>query len=107
MSAAAREGTEGEMAKTQYGVMVLTEGLAGAGLDTAKAVKLCKGTLIDETEASLTVSVKTEKAATKAVAALVAKGLALDSQVFLVRAHVPDWLEDYRASASAMMEHGG
>ena len=95
------------MGKVQYGVVVLTDGLPAANLDAAKAVKLSKGTLIDETEASLTISVKTEAAANKAIAALVKAGLVLDANVFAVQAEVPDWLDEYRQAASAMVEHGG
>lgn len=95
------------MSEERFAVVVLTEGLKGIDLDQEGVVEATGGELIDVTQASLTLSVPTEAAAQEGLARLVQAGLTEGTNAFIVRAEVPDWLDQYREVANSMSEHGG
>ncbi len=95
------------MSERRYAVVVLTSGLKKAGLDADGVIEATKGTPLDETEQSLTLSMPDSKSTKAAVKALVQRGLKKDEDVFEVTAEIPEWLESYQEAASAMIEHGG
>jgi len=91
----------------RFAVVVMTSGLAEAGLDQDGVVEATSGTVVDATEASLTLSMPDRDAMKAAIEALTGRGLTLEEDVFEVEVDVPDWLDQYKEAASAMLEHGG
>jgi len=90
------------MSNVRHGVVLLT-----AGKDRDALVTAAGGTLVDETEGSVTVAFDTEAQAKKALTKLGKAGLVEGESVWTVAAPLPDWWSEYKEVADAMLEHGG
>jgi hypothetical protein len=90
------------MSDVRHGIVLLT-----AGKDRAALIAAAGGSLIDETEGSATVAYDTESQAKKALAKVIKAGLVDGETVWQVAAPLPDWWNDYKEAADAMLEHGG
>ncbi len=93
------------MSEVHHGLVVLSSQIPGATRDAL--VQAADGTLIDETEASLTFLYDDKKKAAAALKRLVKLGAQVGATAFEVEATVPDWLPQYREAAASLVEHGG